>query len=127
VLPGHIYIAPGGQHLEVARVDGGVVTRLSDAAPENSCRPSADVLFRSAVEAWSGRVMVLLLTGMGHDGLAGARFARAKGATVIAQDEATSVVWGMPGAVVQAGLADAVVPLGELPAALLRLGGGSGA
>lgn len=127
VLPGHVYVAPGGLHLEVARVDGAVVTRLSEAAPENSCRPSADVLFRSAVEAWNGRVLLLVLTGMGHDGLSGARLARARGATVIAQDEATSVVWGMPGAVAQAGLADAVVPLGDLPAALLKFGCGRSA
>lgn len=127
VLPGHIYIAPGGLHLEVARGAEGVVTRLSDAAPENSCRPSADVLFRSAVDAWHGRVMLLLMTGMGHDGLAGARLGKARGATVIAQDEATSVIWGMPGAVVQAGLADAVVPLGDLPAALASFGAGRSA
>jgi two-component system chemotaxis response regulator CheB len=97
--------------------------RLTDLAPENSCRPSADVLFRSAARLWGSGTLGVVLTGMGRDGLAGSRAIVEAGGAVIAQDEFTSVVWGMPGEVVRAGLADVVLPLGQVgPEIALRLG-----
>jgi two-component system chemotaxis response regulator CheB len=118
-----VILAPGGRHMELA---GTAVTpriRLTDAAPENSCRPSADVLFRSAVRLWGPGTLGVVLTGMGRDGLAGSRAVVDAGGAVIAQDEFTSVVWGMPGEVVRAGLADAVLPLGQVGSEIaLRLG-----
>lgn len=114
LLASNLYIAPGNRHLVVERDAGGLRGRLSDAAPENFCRPSVDVLLRSASAACDGRVLVVMLTGMGHDGLEGTRAAIAAGGAAIAQDEATSVVWGMPGAVAQAGLCREVLPLSQL-------------
>ena len=114
VKPGEVLLAPGGRHLEL---DGDAVqprVRLSDGPPENSCRPSADVLFRSAVRLWGAGTLGVVLTGMGRDGLAGCREIVAAGGGVIAQDEFSSVVWGMPGEVVRAGLADAVLPLAQV-------------
>ena len=109
--PGTVYVAPGGRHLLVARYGGAVVTQLNDDAPENSCRPAADPLFRSVVGAYGANVLGVVLTGMGADGCKGAQAIVAAGGEVIAQDEATSVVWGMPGAVVRAGLVSAEVAL----------------
>ncbi len=120
VRPGHVYIAPGGHHMEVVRVAGTVRIRLHDGPSENSCRPAVDVLLRSAIEAYNGRLVVAILTGMGYDGLRGCEAARRRGAQVIAQDEATSVVWGMPGAVAQAGLADRILPLPQIGPDLVR-------
>ena len=120
VRPGHVYIAPGGHHMEVVRVAGTVRIRLHDGPSENSCRPAVDVLLRSAIEAYNGRLVVAILTGMGYDGLRGCEAGRRRGAQVIAQDEATSVVWGMPGAVAQAGLADRVLPLPQIGPELVR-------
>jgi two-component system chemotaxis response regulator CheB len=101
-----------------------VVTGLSAAPPENSVRPAVDVMFRSVRAVHGGAALAVVLTGMGYDGRAGARVLRAAGATVVVQDEATSVVWGMAGAVAAAGLADAVLPLDRIaPAVLDRLGG----
>lgn len=117
VVPGTVYIAPGDHHMTVARA-GGAHIRLNQGPPEQSCRPAADVLFRSAAEVYGGHVMVLVLTGMGQDGLAGTEILRNLGAYVVAQNEETSVVWGMPGAVVQAGLAHAVLPLSEISTAV---------
>jgi two-component system chemotaxis response regulator CheB len=111
LAPGHAYLAPGDRHLVVDGSPGRFVARLSDGPPENFCRPSVDPMLRSAAAVSAGRVLAVLLTGMGHDGLAGARQVVAAGGGVIAQDEATSVVWGMPGAVAQAGLCYAVLPL----------------
>ncbi len=109
---GVMYIAPGGRHMVLSRgADGRPCLRLTDAAPVNSCRPSVDVLFRSVADAAGGDVVTLVLTGMGADGADGATTLRAKGAWSIVQDEASSVVWGMPGAVVQAGQADEILPL----------------
>jgi two-component system chemotaxis response regulator CheB len=88
--------------------------RLTDDPPENSCRPSADVLFRSAVRVWGAGTLGVVLTGMGRDGLQGSRAIVEAGGEVIAQDEFTSVVWGMPGEVVRAGLANAVLPLPQI-------------
>jgi two-component system chemotaxis response regulator CheB len=116
--PGIVDIARGDWHLELTR---DFRLRLNQSEPENFCRPSVDVLFRSAALACSGRVFGIILTGMGSDGLAGCRAIRAAGGTVFAQDSATSVIWGMPGAVVQAGLASKILPLDAFPAEMLRL------
>jgi two-component system chemotaxis response regulator CheB len=114
VEPGHIIVAPGDQHLTVRRQGTDVRVRLTQDAPENYCRPSVDVLFRSAVALYGGGVVACVLTGMGRDGTEGAGRVRAAGGAVIVQDEASSVVWGMPGAVVAAGIATDVVPLGQI-------------
>ena len=112
--PGEVLLAPGGRHLELVGDAAQPRVRLSDDPPENSCRPAADVLFRSAVRLWGGGTLGVVLTGMGKDGLAGCRAIVAAGGSVIAQDEFSSVVWGMPGEVVRAGLADAVLPLSQV-------------
>jgi two-component system chemotaxis response regulator CheB len=121
LLAGTIYLAPGDQHLVVEGTPGQLRARLSSSAPENFCRPSVDPMLRSATAACAGRVLVVMLTGMGHDGLAGTRLVIEKGGCAIAQDEATSVVWGMPGAIAQAGLCHAVLPLPRLAAKTLEL------
>lgn len=108
---GRIYLAPGDRHLCVEQNAGSLRARINDGPPENFCRPAVDPMLRSAASATGGRVLIAMLTGMGHDGLAGTRAAIAAGATAIAQDEATSVVWGMPGAIAQDGLCHAILPL----------------
>ncbi len=119
---GDIVLAPGGRHLAVAANAAGLVAQLTDDPPENSCRPAADVLFRSAVRVWGGGTLGIVLTGMGRDGLAGSRAIVDAGGGVLVQDEFSSVVWGMPGEVARAGLADAVLPLAHLGAEVtLRL------
>jgi len=115
--PGVVDIARGDWHLELTR---DFRLGLNQSEPENFCRPSVDVLFRSAALACSGRVLGIILTGMGSDGLVGSRAIRAAGGTIFAQDAATSVIWGMPGAVAQAGLATKILPLGAIPAEVLR-------
>jgi len=123
VRPGQVWIAPGDRHLEVERRAGGLRLRTTLEPPENSCRPAVDVLFRSAVAADGPGVLAVVLTGMGVDGRRGAELVRAAGGRVLAQDEESSVVWGMPGAVVRGGLADEVVPLdGMVPAITRRVG-----
>lgn len=112
---GEVLLAPGDFHLRVVAGAGRVTVRLDQGPQENFCRPAVDVLFRSAAQAYGGRVVATVLTGMGHDGLEGARVLAARGARILVQDEATSVVWGMPGAVALAGLADETLPLAELP------------
>lgn len=119
-IPGHAWIAPGGRHLLARSTTEGVKLTLGDGPPENSCRPAVDVLFRSAAEVWGPGVLAVVLTGMGYDGLQGARCVTDAGGTVLVQDEASSVVWGMPGAVASAGLADAVLPPAELAAEITR-------
>lgn len=119
--PGKALVAPGDYHMRLARRDSQVVVKLDQGPPENSCRPSVDVLFRSVEEIYGGAVVSVILTGMGQDGLRGAEVLKAAGAWVIAQDEATSVVWGMPGAVVQAGLADRVVSLEQVVGEIIKL------
>ncbi|MBK7972633.1 MAG: chemotaxis-specific protein-glutamate methyltransferase CheB [Deltaproteobacteria bacterium] len=115
--PGTLWIAPGDFHMTVLRNGGaaqGAVLKLNQDPPENSCRPAVDPLFRSAAQAFGPRALGVVLTGMGQDGLRGARSLVEVGARVLAQDEATSVVWGMPGYVASEGLADKVLPLGEI-------------
>lgn len=121
-LPGHMYIAQGGRHLDVVRgADGRFRLKLHDAPPVNSCRPSVDVLFDSAAALGIPGIVSVVLTGMGSDGAAGARKLREKGAWSIAQDEATSVVWGMPGAVASQGQADELLPLERVASRLEEL------
>jgi two-component system chemotaxis response regulator CheB len=119
--PGHIHLAPGDRHLLVRAQGGGLHAKLSSDPPENFCRPSVDPMLRSANEACGGRVLVAMLTGMGHDGLEGTRAVVAAGGAAVAQDEATSVVWGMPGAIAQAGLCHAVLPLPAIAPKLITL------
>jgi two-component system chemotaxis response regulator CheB len=121
LVPGTVHIAPGDFHLTIGSSGAARRTALNQAPPENFCRPAVDVLFRSAVAAYDGAVLGVVLTGMGSDGRVGAGQIREAGGSVIAQDQATSVVWGMPGAVTQAGFADEVVPLGRVAEAVLRL------
>lgn len=111
VQAGKILIAPGGFHMRVKKSESGLIIVLDQSAPRNSCRPSVDVLFESVNEVYGKNSIAAVLTGMGQDGLRGAELLKASGAHIIAQDQSTSVVWGMPGFVVKAGLADAVVPL----------------
>jgi two-component system chemotaxis response regulator CheB len=123
VLAGGIYVAPGARHMRVVR-DGdgdGVKIALSDDPPINFCKPSVDPLFSSAAAVWGSSSLALVLTGMGSDGTRGAGDVVAAGGSVIAQDEATSVVWGMPRCVAQAGLCSAVLPLDQIAAKVLRL------
>jgi two-component system, chemotaxis family, protein-glutamate methylesterase/glutaminase len=118
---GVIYLAPGGKHMKVTRRDGTAVISIEDGPMVNFCKPAVDPMFSSAAEVWGNKVLALVLTGMGSDGLAGAKSIVAAGGHVLAQDEATSVVWGMPGQVTNAGLCSAVVPLPEMAARLTRL------
>jgi two-component system chemotaxis response regulator CheB len=118
VLPGVIYIAPGGRHMALERTGGRVSVELHDGPPENSCRPAADVLFRSAAAVYRQNLLAVVLTGMGQDGLRGAASVRSAGGVVIAQSESSSVAVGMPGAVAAAGVAHAIVPLEDLGEAL---------
>ena len=118
---GRIYLAPGDRHLLVNAARGGLQARLTTDPPENFCRPSVDPMLRSAAAACDGRVLVAMLTGMGQDGLVGTRRVVEAGGSAVAQDEATSVVWGMPGAVAQAGLCHAVLPLPRIAPKLLEL------
>lgn len=124
VLPGKILIARGNWHMEVFasnRIGTPARLQLTQSPPVNYCRPSVDVLFQSAAHAYGPGVLAAILTGMGADGLAGARAVRQHDGTVLAQDEATSVVWGMPGAVVQARLAQRILPIQLIGPEIVRL------
>jgi two-component system chemotaxis response regulator CheB len=114
IKPGHIYLAPGDYHFEVVREGAGFAARLSQTPPQNFCRPSVDPLFRSVAQLFGADSCAIMLTGMGSDGCGGAKAIAAAGSPVIAQDEATSVVWGMPGAVAQAGICSAILPLPKI-------------
>ena len=114
LLADRIYLAPGDRHLLVETAPGGLRAVLSTAAAENFCRPSVDPMLRTAAAATSGKTLLVMLTGMGQDGLLGTRALVEAGGVAIAQDEATSVVWGMPGAIARAGLCQAVLPLAAL-------------
>jgi two-component system, chemotaxis family, protein-glutamate methylesterase/glutaminase len=124
IARGGVYIAPGGRHMRVARGAAGPVIALGDDPPINFCRPSIDPLLASAAQVWGAGSLALMLTGMGSDGASGAAEIAAAGGSVIAQDEETSVVWGMPRAVALAGLCSAVLPLRQIPAEVNRLFGG---
>ena len=116
-----IYLAPGDWHMVAELKAGAVRLRRVQTPPENYCRPSVDPMLRSLATIYKDRLLVLILTGMGHDGLAGAREAASHGAVVLAQDEPSSVVWGMPGAVAQAGVAREVHPIDDLAPRVLQL------
>ena len=120
VRPGVIYVAPGDSHLTVQRRNGAAVVSLNQDPPLHSHRPAADVLFRSIADAYGSRALALVLTGMGQDGVTGCEEITTAGGRVIVQDEATSVVWEMAGLVAKAGLADAVLPLGDIASELTR-------
>jgi two-component system chemotaxis response regulator CheB len=121
VLAGHIYLATGGRHMKVARRDGTAVIVLDDSAPVHYCKPAVDLLFTSAAEVWGSWNLALILTGMGSDGTAGAVEIVKAGGSVIAQDEASSVVWGMPGSAVASGVCSAVTPLDQIATKVSRL------
>ena len=121
LLPDRILIAPGDRHLTIHATDQGLRARLTDDPPENSCRPAVDPMLRSASLACGGRVLVVILTGMGQDGLRGSQVVLEAGGSILAQDEASSVVWGMPGAVARAGLCHAVLPIDELAAKVTQM------
>lgn len=120
IAPGGVWIAPGDHHMLLRRDGNHVRVDTNQEPPENSCRPAVDVLFRSVAQVYGPNVLGVVLTGMGQDGARGAAAIRDAGGRVLAQDEATSVVWGMPGAVVQAGLASAVWPLNQIATEIVR-------
>ncbi|MEW5422262.1 chemotaxis response regulator protein-glutamate methylesterase [Amorphus sp. 3PC139-8] len=121
IKPGHIYIAPGGRHMIVAKSGGRIVIRLTDDPPVNFCRPAVDTLFFSAATVFGPGLLGVVLTGMGADGAKGSVAIADQGGNIIAQDEATSVVWGMPGATVAAGAACDVLPLDEVGRKVARM------
>lgn len=127
VLPGRIYVAPGGRHMGLQGSRNDLSIRLDDGPVVNFCRPAVDVLYSDAAALYGSAALAVVLTGMGSDGTNGARALTEVGAAVLAQDEATSTVWGMPGSVAKAGLAQAVLPLGEIGPALRNLLTGHGA
>ena len=121
VKAGTIYLAPGGRHMRVVRRGAEVAIALDDGPPVNFCKPAVDPLFSSAIDVWQGGILAVVLTGMGSDGMRGGKEIVAAGGSVIAQDEATSVVWGMPGAAANAGICSAILPLGQIAPKLVRL------
>ncbi len=114
IRPGHIYLAPGDYHMTAEKGESGTVLRLNQAERENYCRPAVDPMLRSLVPLYGSRLLVIILTGMGSDGCKGAQAVVAAGGSVVAQDNETSIVWGMPGAVASAGLCSAVLPLSDI-------------
>jgi two-component system chemotaxis response regulator CheB len=121
IRPGEIWIAPGGRQMKIGRVDDDLVLRITDDPPENNCRPAVDYLFRSAAETCGAAVVAVIMTGMGADGLNGLRALKRRGARIVAQNRETCVVYGMPMAPIEEGLADEVVPLDEIAATIVRL------
>jgi two-component system chemotaxis response regulator CheB len=121
VKAGQIYLAPGGRHMRVVRHGADAAIALDDGPPVNFCKPAVDPLFTSAIDVWQGGIMSVILTGMGSDGTRGGKDIVAAGGSVIAQDEATSVVWGMPGAAANAGICAAILPLNQIAPKLVRL------
>jgi len=121
VKAGTIYLAPGGRHMRVVRRGAEVAIALDDGPSVNFCKPAVDPLFSSAIDVWQGGILAVVLTGMGSDGMRGGKEIVAAGGSVIAQDEATSVVWGMPGAAANAGICSAILPLGQIAPKLVRL------
>ncbi len=121
VKPGTIYLAPGGKHMRAAKQGANIVIALDDGPPVNFCKPAVDPLFTSGIDVWQGGVLAVVLTGMGSDGMRGGKEVVAAGGNVIAQDEASSVVWGMPGAAANAGICSAILPLNQIGAKITRL------
>jgi two-component system chemotaxis response regulator CheB len=123
LTPGRIYVAPGDFHMLFERKAGAVSIVLNEGPKENFCRPAVDPMFRSLVDLYGGKVLAVVLTGMGSDGAKGGATVADKGGTVIAQDEATSVVWGMPGATARIGACSFVLPLDQIASSIARLAG----
>jgi two-component system chemotaxis response regulator CheB len=121
VRPGRIYLAPGGKHMRVVRSGAEIAIALDDGPAVNFCKPAVDPLFTSAIDIWHGNILSVILTGMGSDGMRGGKDIVAAGGSVIAQDEASSVVWGMPGAAANAGICSAILPLNQIGAKISRL------
>lgn len=114
ILPGRAYVAPGGWHMTAGRSGATPVIRLNQEPPEHFCRPAVDPMLRSAAEVYGNRLLAVVLTGMGHDGAEGCALAAKAGGRFVVQDEATSAVWGMPGAAAKTGLAEAVLPASKI-------------
>src|ERR1700759_5543343 len=121
VKPGTIYLAPGGRHMRVVRHGVDAAIALDDGPPVNFCKPAVDPLFTSAIDIWQGSLLAVVLTGMGSDGMRGGKDIVAAGGSVIAQDEATSVAWGMPGAAANAGICAAILPINQIAQKLVRV------
>ena len=121
VQNGHIYVAPGGKHMELVKQAGQAVIKLTDGPPVNFCKPAVDPFFESAAQVYGAASLGVILTGMGHDGAEGARHIVDAGGSILAQDEASSVVWGMPGAAAQAGVCAAVLPLNQMGSKVMRI------
>ncbi len=124
IVDGHIYLAPGGHHMVVESGNGGKIIRLNTDPPVNFCRPAVDPLFSSIANAYGSAVLAVILTGMGSDGCNGGKKIVEAGGTVIAQDEKTCVVWGMPAAVAVAGICSAVIPLDDIRDRFIRIADG---
>jgi two-component system, chemotaxis family, protein-glutamate methylesterase/glutaminase len=120
LAPGCVVIAPGDFHMVASQEDGGVILKTHQGPKENFCRPSVDVLFCSIARVYGARVLAVVLTGMGQDGLKGCEALRSLGARIYVQDEASSVVWGMPGFVAKGGLADKILPLDQMGVEIVR-------
>lgn len=120
IKPGEAWIAPGDYHMTVDRLGTTIRLALNQDQPENSCRPAVDPMFRSVASAFGPNVLAVVLTGMGYDGVSGSQHIRERGGQVIVQDEASSVVWGMPGQVVAAGFANAIYPLASMAQEIVR-------
>ncbi len=120
VSAGRIYVAPGAKHMLIERDGTAVRIRLNDGPPENFCKPAADPMFRSLAQVYGSRLFAIVLTGMGADGSKGGRNIIEAGGTIVAQDQDSSVVWGMPGAAATAGLCSAVLPLAQIAPHMLR-------
>ncbi|ADZ69380.1 Chemotaxis response regulator protein-glutamate methylesterase [Polymorphum gilvum SL003B-26A1] len=121
LMPGHIYVAPGGKHMILEKDAGAVKVRLTDDPPVNFCKPAVDPLFDSVAKVYGSATLGLILTGMGHDGANGVKTIAAGGGSVITQDEASSVVWGMPGAAANTGMCSDVLPLAEIGPKIVRV------
>jgi two-component system chemotaxis response regulator CheB len=124
IVPGRVYVAPGDYHMLAVNEGGRKIIRLNQEKPENFCRPAVDPMFRSIAAAYGSKVLGVVLTGMGSDGFRGGQVLVNAGGVVIAQDEATSVVWGMPGAAATGGICSAVLPIDQIAPAILRVVGG---
>lgn len=120
LTPGSVWIAPGNYHMQIVREGDAFQLKLNQDPPQNSCRPAVDVLFRSVALTYGNTALAVVLTGMGQDGLRGCEAIAQAGGQILAQDEASSIVWGMPGFVAKAGLADRVVPLSQIGGEILR-------
>lgn len=120
-IGGNVYIAPGDFHMQIKTENNKTIIRLNKDEPENFCRPSADPMLRSLEQVYGNKVLVVVLTGMGQDGLLGAKLFAEKGGVVIAQDQPSSVVWGMPGAVCEAGIASGIYPIGQIASRIMKI------